>query len=149
MFSGLSVLDIFSSLGRRCVYSRGLDHLPYLVRGFINHVQEGWRLYYLCTRRIEEYLFMYRKDEEYTNYVQGGWRIYYLCTERMKNIIIMYRKNEEYNNYVQGGWRIYYLCTGRMENILFMYREDGRSNYAWDLAKLNSQMMTYSHFGNK
>jgi len=27
--------------------------------------------------------------------------------------------------------------------------EDGRSNYAWDLAKLNNNMMTYAHFGNK
>jgi len=27
--------------------------------------------------------------------------------------------------------------------------EDGRSNYAWDLGALNSQMMSYSHFGTR
>ncbi|XP_023347041.1 uncharacterized protein LOC111715875 [Eurytemora carolleeae] len=30
-----------------------------------------------------------------------------------------------------------------------MIREDGRSNYAWDLAKLNINMMTYTYPGDK
>ena len=43
-----------------------------------------------------------------------------------------------------GGWKVV------LEGLIFLLQFNiCRSNYAWDLGALNSNMMSYSHFGTK